>query len=78
MRYQLIGHVTVEHDVNEQVMTREQQQGTNEVVYETDDRDEAQKLVREGGFIRQRDSKWIAVTGARDTQGIPTHSPLEK
>lgn len=79
MRYKCYGFVAIERDANEEVMTREQQQrDERQVVYETDSMEEVTVLMREGGFIRESDGKWVVVNAWADTTAAPIRAPLEK
>lgn len=66
-RYHLYGVKPAEHDDANTDTNSEHQSLTNLVkVYETDDKDEAKNLVREGGFVSPT-AGYIAIQGARDT-----------
>lgn len=66
-RYKLYGVKPAEHaNNNDDTNPKDQVLHNAVVVYETDDKDEAMKLVREGGFVSEKDG-YIAVQGAKDT-----------
>ena len=81
-RYVVYGYVAEEHEGNEPDFqprsAAEQHRAGAKVIYDTDDRWEAKRLVSiEGGFIR--DDKWHVAVGALDTQdgGIIGYVPEE-
>lgn len=68
-RYHLLGVQTVERDDNTGVDHGDQaadQHIEGQVVYTTNDLEEAKALCRNGGWIQA--GVWIAVSGYRDTQ----------
>lgn len=84
-RYHLIGVRTIERDDNSTLdpgNAPASQRVDGEVVYTTNDKDEANAIARAGGFQRDGGS-WIAVQGWRDTHkymsgsGADAPSPLK-
>jgi hypothetical protein len=69
MRYELYGMLPSEHDdANRDTNSGNQKLSAVIKVYDTDDRDEAKKIVREGGFISPTRG-YVVVQGAKDTEG---------
>lgn len=66
-RYVVFGFVPSEHDDKNSDVNPEGQKITGAIpVYSTDDEQEALRMVKEGGFIKN--DQWFAVTGAQDRQ----------
>lgn len=66
-RYKVYGVKPAEHeDTNEDTKTDDQTLTDVIEVYETDDREEARNLVKEGGFVSPT-MGYVAVQGAKDT-----------
>lgn len=84
-RYHLMGVRTVERDDNRDLKAGnnpDSQHVAGEVVYTTNDKDEANQISKNGGFTREGEG-WTAVAGWRDTQatasaGADAPSPLKK
>jgi hypothetical protein len=70
-RYKLIGAEIEGQEINQSTPTHDQQvtDARGSVVYETDDRAEANAILQAGGFFRNRDN-FIAVTRVVDAQAV--------
>jgi hypothetical protein len=67
MRYKVYGMYPSDHSEDNSDTSVSNQLITNAVnVYETNDRNEAKRLVSEGGFITE-DRGYVVVQGAKDT-----------
>lgn len=70
-RYKLIGGVVQGQDANAKALTREQQHlQPTEVVYQTDDKEEAAAIQRAGGFFRDRETFVSVVSVVDSTPGM--------
>lgn len=71
-RYKLMGLIPTEHETNEVVVSEdEQKQQGSQVVYETDDAEEARKYTVAGGFFNKKNT-WVVITGAVDSLAPPS------
>lgn len=69
-RYRIFGVVPSEHDEGNPGLDPEAQRvGSTVELYGTDDKEEAKKIINEGGFLRDVRGKeiWCAATWAQDT-----------
>lgn len=66
-RYVVFGFIPSEHELGNPNLNPEAQKVPKSVpIYSTDDEQEALKIVREGGFIKN--DQWFAAVGAQDRQ----------
>lgn len=73
-RYVCYGTVAKEHEDNNPDLTAEDQRPPEEVVYSTDDREEALAIKRNGGFVGEN-NQWTVATRVVDTQAPATTEP---
>jgi hypothetical protein len=69
-RYHLLGVVSQERDDNSGLDGRNDQHVEPQVVYTTDDKEEATAICRNSGWLQ--DGIFIAVSGYRDTKRVPS------
>jgi hypothetical protein len=74
-RYHLLGVVSQERDDNSGLDGRTDQHVEPQVVYTTNDKEEANAICRNSGWVQ--DGIFIAVSGYRDSQRIPSASDAE-
>jgi len=73
-RYHILGNVAVEHDDNNTDLdagsSPDAQKTEEQVVYTTDDIEEAKQICRSGGFV-PAEGEWITAFGYRDSHRKP-------
>lgn len=72
-RYEVLGYVPQEREDNRSLDPQDQRVAEDQVVYTTDDKDEAERMRLAGGFVQgdPDEGQWTVVTGWRDTQKEP-------
>jgi hypothetical protein len=72
-RYVCYGTVAKEHDETNADLAASDQRPPEEVVYSTDDREEALAIKRNGGFVGE-DGQWTVAARVVDSQAEPAQS----
>lgn len=69
-RYHLLGVTTEEREDNSGLSSSADQHVPGQVVYTTNDKQEANAIARNNGWMQ--DGIWVAVSGWRDSQRVPS------